>query len=1153
MCRWVLIAGLSLMAFDCLGPLDTSASAASREGYSTQRLPPAVTAPQNGETWRIAQASCAVCGQRSRSCHAPCKRMNAGPRKGACHSSCRSKLARCKAHCRKSAKGKKRKRAKAKPVNLSAQVRPRVSGRGARKLAIETRKSLVAALPPSIDDITAILDKQKLTDQNAAEKKRRLADAKAPKTKSKSRLAKFYAERGLAAGEIGRSQQAIDDLKKAVALAKRSNAELYKESLWDLASAQLRSGRIAEGMRNYEASLKVRMPNGQRLTRSAVVALARAQSGDIAGGERLMKTVESLLARASGFKASVRRKFWNVWLGRSKRAKGDIAFLKGNYALAESMYRDALYLVEKDLKRGADQKWGGYVRELCRMQLSSTLVRLGRMVEAETVVRKSLIDTLARVGRYSTETPRVLLRFAKVVAAQGRYAEAEELLAASIKTMQKMSFPNDSSRMVRANMAIASARFLSGDLKGALGIFESIEAVLETSKDELVRDFFDANRDWLLALSLTGQHDKALPKIRAALKAAGKAKAREVAVERGILAVALAKAGDLEAAHRAFQQSVPILLSGAQANEDEEYTLGTAREHRVRLILEAYLAHLANLSGTPLEKALGINAAEAGFQVADSARGQLVQRAVSAASARASVKEKKLADLIRAEQDARKRLTAQTGLLAGILSKPSDQQDTKAVTALRANTAKLRKGLEGINREIRKKFPGYADLLNPKAPKSAEVQAALGPDEAFVSIYLGRDRSYVWAVPKSGDVVFHASDLTQAKAAKYVEALRDALNPQAATLGDIPDFDVRIAYRLYTKILKPVEAGWRQAKSLLVSTNGALGQLPLSLLPTEKSRVETENGSLFAGYRNIKWLARSHAITLLPSVSTLMTLRSVPKGAKDRRPFIGFGNPVFKETRTKVAEAPTKAVGALAARGVLRTRGMPIRLRAAPKADEMKMPDLSSLPHLPDTGEEVRSIAIAMQADPSTAVKLGVKANEDTIGKEDLRKYRVIAFATHGLIPGDLAGLREPALALSAPGLAKSGGDGLLTMSEIMGLKLDADWVVLSACNTGSGRGAGAEAVSGLGRAFFYAGTRALLVSSWPVETTSARLLTTDVFDRLTKDQSLSRAVALQEAVSALIDKPGQTDAETNAPLFYYAHPIFWAPFILVGDGGGAA
>jgi CHAT domain-containing protein len=125
-------------------------------------------------------------------------------------------------------------------------------------------------------------------------------------------------------------------------------------------------------------------------------------------------------------------------------------------------------------------------------------------------------------------------------------------------------------------------------------------------------------------------------------------------------------------------------------------------------------------------------------------------------------------------------------------------------------------------------------------------------------------------------------------------------------------------------------------------------------------------------------------------------------------------------------------------------------------------------------------------------------------------------------------------------------------MGEILGLKLDADWVVLSACNTGSGAGAGAEAVSGLGRAFFYAGTRALLVSNWPVETTSAKALTTDLFRRQAADTGLTRAQALQCAMLALIDDGGTMDPKTGKMVFSYAHPIFWAPFSLIGDGGGA-
>ena len=139
---------------------------------------------------------------------------------------------------------------------------------------------------------------------------------------------------------------------------------------------------------------------------------------------------------------------------------------------------------------------------------------------------------------------------------------------------------------------------------------------------------------------------------------------------------------------------------------------------------------------------------------------------------------------------------------------------------------------------------------------------------------------------------------------------------------------------------------------------------------------------------------------------------------------------------------------------------------------------------------------------------------------------------------------------LTSPRLIGGSEDGLLTMGEILGLKMDADWIVLSACNTAAGQGAGAEAISGLGRAFFYAGTRALLVCSWPVETSSARLLTTDIFRRQSHNWSLGRDKALQRAMLALIDGEGHVDKASGKTVFSYAHPIFLAPFSLVGDGG---
>jgi len=228
---------------------------------------------------------------------------------------------------------------------------------------------------------------------------------------------------------------------------------------------------------------------------------------------------------------------------------------------------------------------------------------------------------------------------------------------------------------------------------------------------------------------------------------------------------------------------------------------------------------------------------------------------------------------------------------------------------------------------------------------------------------------------------------------------------------------------------------------------------------------------------------------------------------------------------------------------------VPITLRNLdiPRLDSAR---LAVLPRLPDTADEIRRIALAMNADLTRDVFLGERANEQAVKTLDLSGYKVIAFATHGLVAGDLDGLTQPALALTAPEVAQVDGDGLLTMEEILGLRLNADWVLLSACNTASGEGAGSEAISGLGRAFFYAGARALLVSNWPVETTSARDLTTDIFRRQRGQSGLTRAQALQQAMNALIDGSGFVDARTNQIVFSYAHPIFWAPFTLVGDGG---
>jgi CHAT domain-containing protein len=284
---------------------------------------------------------------------------------------------------------------------------------------------------------------------------------------------------------------------------------------------------------------------------------------------------------------------------------------------------------------------------------------------------------------------------------------------------------------------------------------------------------------------------------------------------------------------------------------------------------------------------------------------------------------------------------------------------------------------------------------------------------------------------------------------------------------------------------------------------------------------------------------------MVPSVAALRTLRQSPKGSDKREPLIGFGDPFFSAEQAAEAQQTDRKVEV----AEVATRGVPLRRRAFAQTRNVDSAELALLPRLPDTADELKSIALSLQVDPSKVLFLGKDANEGKVKGTDLSRFRIVAFATHGLVPGDLNGLTQPALALSAPSVADVDGDGLLTMEEVLALKLDSDWVVLSACNTGTGAGAGAEAVSGLGRAFFYAGTRTLLVTNWAVHSASARELVTDVFARQAADAKLPRASALQQSMLALIDGPGY--AEGGKTLFTYAHPMFWAPYTIIGDGSG--
>ena len=201
-----------------------------------------------------------------------------------------------------------------------------------------------------------------------------------------------------------------------------------------------------------------------------------------------------------------------------------------------------------------------------------------------------------------------------------------------------------------------------------------------------------------------------------------------------------------------------------------------------------------------------------------------------------------------------------------------------------------------------------------------------------------------------------------------------------------------------------------------------------------------------------------------------------------------------------------------------------------------------ALPALPETADELRAVAAKLGAKPED-VKLGKAATVANVKHARLDDYRVVYFATHALVAGEVEKFAkakaEPALVLSIPDKPSNEDDGLLRASDVAMLKMNADFVVLSACNTAAGDRPGAEALSGLARAFFYAGARSLIVSNWEVDSDATVAVMTGLFNAVKKDPHLSHAEALRLSMLKMIDNPSKPE---------WAQPKYWAPFVVVGE-----
>lgn len=1016
---------------------------------------------------------------------------------------------------------------------LSGCVEKKMSLEEAKTVSVAMRQNDFTPPPRSVADVLEVLDQAGSFDPEITGEMKARADALPPDTDDSRTLANFYQRRGTAASSLGRAEQELADKRLALFHARKAkymDDKAMGQLLRSLAAAEVKLGNFRQGQALCRESIE------KSPTPSAFSLMAGTlfKTGDFDLGRQMVeKGVEMCnrrLGKASGMKAL------KLQSDRARLRAMELSAL-GKHKAAEPYWREYHQALEGLKERNP----AGYL--MSYLHLARNLKSQGRLVEAELLVRKGLTGAVAHSGRNSTLTAGMASFFAELLLKQGRLEDARKMAEAAMDAYAGTGLSPSATSFAKTGILLGEIIFSQRDVHGAAAQFDTVGRQMG-SNQYIYNIRVRQNTNVILCNIMTGKTDAALDAIthyrQTLMPYFGKQhyKSAEILAFRGMVRQ---KSGQPARAFQDYAEAMPVLLKSRDSNPD------FLKKLRQTLIVEAYMDLILDLHQSGRAQGLGLDAPAELFDLASRLNDSSVQDALGASSARAAAKDPELAALVRNAQDAARQIDVMKESLTDLAASPA--QDKAAMDALTQSLERLTRARTALDREIQDKFPKYSEFTQPSPLSFSSIQEQLHPKEAMVVFFPASARTYIWGIPAAGKTRFAAAPLSKKGLAHRIVRLRGSLAPVPGTFSDIPEFDLALSYELFEHLFTPVRPAWEKASDLLIVAPGPLGQIPFGVMPMSlnrsgKPQLSADRDLLFDRYRDTDWFLRKVSITRLPSVSALATLRSLPPGGGERIPFVGFGDPIFNPGQIGQTDPPPTA---LASRGIpLRVRGIR-KVKKAPAAETLPPSvTLQDLSRLPDTAEEIRSIA---RVTGSTTIFLGEEAAEARVKETELSNAKVVAFASHGLIPGDLDGLTQPAIALSSPQVTKDfTQDGLLETDEILKLDLNADWVVLSACNTGAAGGAGAEAVSGLGQAFFYAGSRALLVTMWSVESTSARKLTTGLFVQQNKNPGLSRARALQAAILDLMDNQYlEYDGKAAAS---YAHPFFWAPFIIVGDGG---
>ena len=739
----------------------------------------------------------------------------------------------------------------------------------------------------------------------------------------------------------------------------------------------------------------------------------------------------------------------------------------------------------------------------------------GRYAAAEPLHKRSLAIREKALGPGHPKVAQSLNNLAELYRVQGRYAAAEPLHKRALAIREK-ALGRDHPDVAQSLNNLATLYQAQGRYAAAEPLYKRILAIVKKALGPDHPDVATTLNNLAVLYKAQGRYATAEPLYKRSLVIYEKALGPDhpkVALSLNNLAW-LSRAQGQQSKALGFYRRATAIHQHRAARAGGNSVGGLSEQKSKRFLFIAHVLTAAVVAAKEPAKRSALTA-EA-FSVGQLARATGAGAAVSRMAARMAAGNDGLAKAVRDHQDAVSAWQKLDEALIKFASLPPSKRNPKREKVLRGRLAGLDARLKALSEKLAVEFPQYAELATPKPVPLRAVQKLLGRTEALVSYLVGTKKTYIWAIRHDAAEMFVANVGAEALQ-DAVDDLRGGLDASGVSnLADLPPFDRSAAHALFQQIFAPAEKILDGARHVFVVADGALQSLPLGVLVTDKP---TGNFKDFGGYRHVPWLVKKYALTTLPLVSSLRALRTFAQRAKAHLPFIGFGDPVLK--------GPPGS-----------NRG--ITLASLYRGNIANVTAVRNLPPLPDTANELRALSAAVNGDEKH-IYLRAAATEKTVKSVDLSNTRIIAFATHGLVAGDLKNA-EPALVLTPPKIGTALDDGLLTASEVAQLKLNADMVILSACNTASGDGTeGAEGLSGLAKAFFYAGTKSLLVSHWPVVSDAAVKLTTGMLDYRAKNPTMGRSEALRQSMLALMN---------NKEKPHYAHPLFWAPFVIVGEGG---